>query len=108
MRDKLASIKERYDAILEKLSNSQDQQTALKLNKERAQLEPIVDAYLKLKKCSEELLDNQELLKDSDPEMRALAKTEVDRLKTEEQELEARIKVLLLPKDPLDEKNIIL
>lgn len=108
MRDKLASIKERYHSILEKLSGSIDQQTSLKLNKERAQLEPIVEAFDKMEKCASELADNQELLKDSDPEMRSLAKAEIDRLTEEEQELESRIKVLLLPKDPLDEKNIII
>jgi peptide chain release factor 1 len=108
MRDKLASIKERYTSILEKLSGSLDQQTSMKLNKERAQLEPIVETYEKLEKCSQELSDNLELLKDNDPEMRAMAKAEIDRLKVEEEELESRIKVLLLPKDPLDEKDIIL
>lgn len=108
MRDKLASIKERYNSILEKLSGSIDQQTSLKLNKERAQLEPIVEAFDKLEKCTSELADNNELLKDADPEMRAMAKAEIDRLSQEEVELESRIKVLLLPKDPLDEKNIII
>lgn len=109
MREKLASIKERYNAILEKLSDlGLDQQTLLKLNKERAQLEPIVEAFDVLSKCSLELLGNMELLKDPDPELRSLAKVEVERLKKEEQDLEDSIKVLLLPKDPLDEKNIII
>lgn len=109
MRDKLASIKERYNSILEKLSGlGIDQQTSLKLNKERSQLEPIVEAYDELEKCSVELSGNMELLKDADPELRAMAKAEIDRLRLREEELEARIKVLLLPKDPLDEKNVIL
>lgn len=109
MRDKLLGIKERYHAILDKLSGSGlDQATMLKLNKERAQLQPISEAFDELEKADAELAENQELLKDSDPDMRALAKEEIDRLTALSEELNERIKVLLLPKDPLDEKNIIL
>ncbi len=109
MRDKLLGIKERYHAILDKLSGSGlDQATMLKLNKERALLQPISEAFDELEKADAELAENQELLKDSDPDMRALAKEEIDRLTALSEELNERIKVLLLPKDPLDEKNIIL
>jgi peptide chain release factor 1 len=109
MRDKLIGIKERYQAILEKLSAASfDQATMLKLNKERAQLEPIVEAFDQLLKCESELNANLELLKDPDAEIKALAKEECDRLKDEIAALDERIKVLLLPKDPLDEKNVIL
>lgn len=109
MRDKLVSIKERYHAILDKLSNpSHDQATMLKLNKERSSLEPIVEAFSEMEKAEAELSDNNELLKDSDPEIKALAKEEIDRLKLLIEELDEKIKILLLPKDPLDEKNVIL
>ncbi|MCA9508696.1 MAG: peptide chain release factor 1, partial [Myxococcales bacterium] len=109
MHDKLTKIKERYDAILAKLGESvNDQATMLKLNKERSQLEPVVGAYESLLRSEQELQDNQELLKDNDPEIRAMAKEEVDRLKQEINETNDSIKILLLPKDPLDEKNVIL
>jgi len=109
MHDKLASIKERYQNILNKLSEQgADQATLLKLNKERAAIEPIVEVFDRLLKAESELADNNELLKDSDPDLRNLAKEEIDRLKLEILELEDQIKILLLPKDPLDEKNIIL
>lgn len=109
MRDKLVAIKERYLAIIEKLSApSLDQSTMLKLNKERAQLEPIVDAFDRWLAFEAELADNDELLKDSDPEIKAMAKEEISRIEAEIAEIDERIKILLLPKDPLDEKNIIL
>lgn len=109
MRDKLISIKERYLSIIDKLSvPGLDQATMLKLNKERSQVEPIVEAFDRLLKCEAELLDNTELLKEDDAEMRSLAKVEIDRLKDEIASIDERIKVLLLPKDPLDEKNVIL
>lgn len=109
MRDKLISIKERYDGIIAKLSDpTTDQATMLKLNKERSQVEPVVMAYDRLVKCEQDLNDNHELQKDEDPEIRVMAKEEVDRLKLEIEEINDSIKILLLPKDPLDEKNIIL
>ena len=109
MRDKLIGIKERYHAIIEKLSGAGlDQATMLKLNKERAQLQPIAEAFDEIENAERELHDNNELFKDADPEIRALAKEEIDRLKAVIEELNERIKILLLPKDPLDEKNVIL
>lgn len=109
MRDKLIGIKERYQSILDKLIDpGLDQSSMLKLNKERAQLEPIVEAFDYILKCESELNDNLELLKDADPDIKALAKEEVDRLKDQIDGSYERIKILLLPKDPLDEKNVIL
>lgn len=109
MRDKLQGIKERYVTILDKLgSGGIDPSAMQKLNKERAQIEPIVESYDRLVALEKELLDNNELLKDPDPEIKALAKDEIDRIKEEIASLDEHIKVLLLPKDPLDEKNVIL
>lgn len=109
MHDKLESIKERYLSIIEKLSEPHvDQATMLKLNKERASIEPIVEVFDRLLACEEEVAQNNELLKDADPDLRNLAKEEIDRLKLDIESLEEQIKILLLPKDPLDEKNIIL
>lgn len=109
MHDKLKSIKERYDGIIAKLSDlTIDQATMLKLNRERSQVEPVVMAYEHLLKNEQELIDNEELFKDDDGDIRAMAKDEIDRLKLEIEQINEQIKILLLPKDPLDEKNIIL
>ena len=109
MHDKLASIKERYLNIISKLSEpGVDQTTMLKLGKERASIEPIVEVFDRLLKNENELAENNELLKESDADLKDLAKEEIDRIKLENIELEEQIKILLLPKDPLDEKNIIL
>lgn len=109
MHDKLASIKERYLNIISKLSEpGVDQTTMLKLGKERASIEPIVEVFDRLLKNENELVENNELLKESDADLKDLAKEEIDRIKLENIELEEQIKILLLPKDPLDEKNIIL
>lgn len=109
MHEKLFGIKERYESILEKLSDPKcDQASMLKLNKERAQLEPIVAVFDKISRNESELESNNELLKDSDAEIREMAKDEIERLKKENLTLTEEIKILLLPKDPLDEKNIII
>jgi peptide chain release factor 1 len=108
MRDKLQVIKERFLGILEKLSEPLDQATMMKLNKERAQLQPVVEAFDRVEKLEKELNENNELLKDADEDIRELAREEISRLKSEIEKTEEEIKILLLPKDPLDEKNIIL
>ena len=109
MYDKLAGIKERYNQIIEAFASiSLDKPSMLKLSKERAQIEPIVESYDCLVKAQEELNDNKELLKDLDADIVAMAKEDIERLKALIQELESKIELLLLPKDPLDEKNIIL
>lgn len=109
MHDKLKSIKERYEKIIAKLSEGVlDQSAMLKLNKERSQVEPIVAAYDRLLAAECELSGNEDLLKDSDAEIRAMAKDEIERLEQDIEAINDEIKILLLPKDPLDEKNIII
>jgi peptide chain release factor 1 len=107
MRDKLLGIKQRYEEIIKELSQADlDMSSMLKLNKERSQLEPIVTAFERQQALEKELSDNNELLKD--PDLKMLAKEEIDRIKLELSSLDEEIKILLLPKDPLDEKNIII
>lgn len=109
MYDKLAGIKVRYNEIIDSFSLANlDQASMLKLSKERSQIEPIVEAYDSLLKALDELKDNKELLKDSDADIVDMAKEEVERLKILIAELENKIELLLLPKDPMDEKNVIL
>ena len=77
------------------------------ISKERAVLEPQVEAFNKYKKNEEELAGAYEMANDSDPELAEMGKEEVKRLIKENEELEEQLRMLLLPKDPNDDKNII-
>ena len=77
------------------------------ISKERANLEPQVEAFKQFKKNNEELTEAKEMANDSDPEISELGKEEIKRLESEQEKLELEIKELLLPKDPNDDKNII-
>ncbi len=85
-----------------------DQKRYRPLAKEHADLTTIVTVYNKYKQVLGDIEGNRELLQDSDPEMKELAKAELPELEAEQGELEERMRLLLLPKDPNDEKNIIL
>jgi peptide chain release factor 1 len=108
---KLESLERKYVDLERQLSEPEvfdDQERYKKLAKAHADLQEVVDVYRRHKQLTDELEGNRELLKDDDPEMRAMAEDEVERLEGALPELEERLRVLLLPKDPLDEKNIIL
>ena len=77
------------------------------ISKERAILEPQVEAFNKYKKNEEDLQGAYEMANDSDPELAEMGKEEVKRLIKENEELEEQLRMLLLPKDPNDDKNII-
>ena len=76
--------------------------------KEHAELAKIVQVYREYKKLDKELEENKELLRDKDEEIRALAKAEIAEIKEKLEKKERELKILLLPKDPNDEKNVIL
>ena len=108
MFDKLDALVRRHESLTEQLSFPGIKPGDLqKFNKERVQLEPIVDAYTRLLSLRVERDDNWQLLQDKDPEMREMAKEEVGRLDKSIVELEEQLKILLLPKDPNDQKNVI-
>ena len=97
MFDKLQSIKERYEKVVSDLSVPNIAQSEmLKLNKERAQLEPIVEEFDKYTAKVNEKLENETLLDDEDAEMRAMAQDELTRLNSEIESLNQHIKILLL------------
>ena len=76
--------------------------------KEQNDLTPIVEAYNEYKECKQAIEDSLEMLEEeSDEEMRELAKEELNDNKKRVEELEQELKILLLPKDPNDEKNVI-
>jgi len=85
-----------------------DQNRYRGLTKEHADLAEVVRVYGKYKSVCSDIEGNRELLQDSDPEMKELAKAELPLLEEQLAQLENELKLLLLPKDPNDEKNIIL
>ena len=111
MFDKLEDLRIRLEEILNELQEpdvANDQNRFRKLMKEQNDLTPIVEAYNEYKECKQAIEDSLEMLEEeSDEEMRELAKEELNDNKKRVEELEQELKILLLPKDPNDEKNVI-
>ena len=110
MIDKLDDIENRFHHVEERLSDpniAADQEAYVKYSKEYKDLKLIVDAYNEYKKVSTGIENAQEMLQDDDQEMKEMAKLEIEELKSRKTELEEEIKLLLIPKDPEDEKDII-
>lgn len=111
MFEKIKEIEDRFDQLEHDLTRPeilQDQKIYQRYLKEHSRLSPIVLTFRKYKSVQEEIDNNRSLLDDPDPEMRGLAREEIDVLKSVISKLEKDLKMLLLPKDPNDEKNIIL
>lgn len=110
MFDRLDSILIRYEELLEELNNpsvAEDQKKFRSLMKEQSDLLPLVEAYKAYKKAKQDVEDSIALLEEeSDEEMRDLAKEELNDAKKRIEELEHEMKILLLPKDPNDDKNV--
>lgn len=111
MFDRLDDLLIRYEELMEELNNPyvvEDQKKFRKLMKEQADLAPIVEAYKNYKQAHQDVEDSVALLEEeSDEEMRELAKEELADAKKRIEELEQELKILLLPKDPNDEKNVM-
>jgi peptide chain release factor 1 len=111
MFDKLEDLILRYEDIMNELNSpdvANDQARFRKLMKEQSDLTPIVETYKELKKEQENIANAEEMLgSESDEEMREMLKEELSASKDAIPELEKKLKVLLLPKDPNDDKNII-
>lgn len=112
MLGKLQNIKNRYDEISEQMMSPDilsDNKAYIKLAKEHKTLEPIIDVYNEYKKVVEDLNDAEEMIKvETSPEMKEFLEEEISTNKTKISELEERIKILLLPKDEDDDKNVII
>ena len=112
MFDRLDDILIHYEEVMQELNepNVTENQTRFrKLMKEQADLAPIVEAYKEYKQAKQDIEDSLALLEEeNDEEMREMAKEELSDAKKRVEELEQELKILLLPKDPNDEKNIIL
>lgn len=111
MFNKLEEVVKRFNQLTEKLSDPSlyDRPTELKdVNSERSQIEEIVQCYQEYKKMKSDIEGAQELLRqESDQEMRELAKEELTEKENLLLSLEKKLQLLLLPKDPLDSKNVM-
>ena len=111
MFDKLDFITEKYKELAEKVSDPAvigNQPVWQKHVKEMGEMEPIVKKYEEYRKAKDGIAEAKEMLEDGDEEMRELAKMELSDLEGSLSTLEEDLRVLLLPKDPNDEKNVIL
>ena len=109
MTDNLKDIELRYQELEARLAANEtysDPELVSRLNREQKELEPLVTAYRALCKAQRDLADAEGLL--SDPEMRELAQQELTQAKEDIERLEHEIKILLLPRDPNDGKNVIM
>ncbi|MGQ9799818.1 MAG: peptide chain release factor 1 [Ignavibacterium sp.] len=110
--DKLEKVKQRYDQINELYSNPEyinNPEKMIALNKEKSEIEDIVQAYEKYVKILKDIEGNKEIIEHStEKELVDMAYAEMDELNAQREKLEEEIKVLLLPKDPNDDKNIIM
>ena len=108
MIERLEATLKRYDELTAELSSPEilgnvDKMTSL--SKEQASIAEVVDKYKEYKKVDSDLEEAKELL--NDPEMADLAKEDVNNLTVQKEELIKELEILLLPKDPNDDKNII-
>ena len=110
MFERLEAILERYEKINEMMADPAivtDIKKLTELSKEQRGLEETVNVYTEYKEIAASIEDLKEMAKDSDPEISEMAEMELEELKPRLPELEERLEILLIPKDPNDEKNVI-
>lgn len=108
MLDKLRSLELHYEDLVARLNAPEtygDPALVAKLNKEQSELEPLVETYRRYIRRQQDMEEARSLM--SDPDMKELAQEEFAQAKAESEELEQRMKILLLPTDPNDGKNVI-
>ncbi|WP_010648384.1 peptide chain release factor 1 [Oceanobacillus massiliensis] len=112
MLDRLQTLEDRYNKLNEMLSDPEvisDTKKLREYSKEQSGLEDVVQAYREYKDVTGQLNDAKEMLEDKmDADMQEMVKLEIDELTDSKQELEERMKILLLPKDPNDDKNVFM
>ncbi len=111
MFDKLASVEDRYNELSEMMAQPEvvnDYQRLQQLAREQRELEEVVAAFREYREVQRQIDDTQMLLNDgADADMRELAQEELEQLRAQVPDLEERLKILLLPRDPNDSKNVI-
>jgi len=111
MFERLAGVEDRLQELEQMLSDPKvvnNREAYQRLIREHAEISPIIAVFREFKRVDRELDDSVELLHDDDPEIKKMAAEEIDRLEKEKQRLTVELKSRLVPKDPLDEKNVIL
>lgn len=111
MLHKIEELERRYEELESLLADPAvlgNQGELRKLSKEHFELTALISAYREYKKLLAEMEDNRELLAESDPEIREMAEAEMEELTARRETLEEDIKMLLLPKDPNDDRNVVL
>ena len=108
MLDKLSGIEQRFVELDQLLAEAgTNYQRAVELARERSELDPLVTAYRQYRNLQEEERQAQAVRLGDDPELAVLAESELEELRPRLEELESRLKSLLLPRDPRDERNVI-
>ncbi len=109
--EKLEAIKQRHEEVAQLIAEPEviaDMKRYIRLNKEYKDLEPIIEAYREYKNILDNLESTKEMLgKEKDPEFREMARLEIDSLSGRKENMEEEIRLLLIPKDPQDDKNAI-
>ena len=109
--NKLESIKAKFDELTKQISDPEviaDNKEWTKLVKEHSTIQPVVDAYLRYVATQKEIVDLTEMAEmEEDKELREMASEELDEKKEELVKIENELKILLLPVDPNDDKNVI-
>ena len=109
MLDKLAAVANRYEEICARSEQPDfynDPKKAAAILRERNDLEPIVEAYHAYRAAERDMADAEEMM--SDPEMKELCQETYQAAKQAKEELHKKLQILLLPKDPNDEKSVIM
>jgi peptide chain release factor 1 len=111
MFDKLTAVESSYEDLMKQLADpavQADPATYRKHAKTLSELEPLVERFRQFKGVSQEIAQTEELVKTADADMRELASEELKQLQQRREDLLAEIKILLVPKDPNDDKNVVL
>jgi peptide chain release factor 1 len=111
LHEKLARVADRFDELDRLMADPAvvaDYERLNELAQERSELEELVETFRRFQRVEQQIAENKMLIEDnSDPDLAELAEMEMEQLEADYQSLEAQLKTLLLPKDPNDEKNVI-
>jgi len=111
MLEKLMEVENKYEKITQTLSDPKvfsNKDEFMKYSREQAELEPIVTKFREYKNILKQIEEAEEMIKSGDSDLKELAEEELQQLKKIKPQIEQELKILLLPKDPRDEKNVIL
>src|SRR5258708_8214069 len=108
---RLQQLEKRFDVLTQQMADPaiiSDADQYRKITKAQSELSDIVAKYRQWKKADDGLSQARQMLAEPDPDLRAMAEMEVSQLEPEKVSIEEELKILLLPRDPLDEKNVVL